>query len=528
MEVANAGFDSMKRFMTGFRMPDLSRLWAGLDETDHPPPQVPLIIKLEYYLVRCQELVLWTDPKASLVALTVIHLAFGYLATTSNTALNLTLWTVLSGFIYTTWTQKIWPEIRVPDEDGVQEDAGAQSGWTPVSPDVYSAPELIELVDRLKSKTYEFYQRAAALRTDSPGVFCLYASLSCLVLGYLGTLVTTLGLLYYLVVGAFLVPGLFKLIVKHPELSQLLSNLCNKDDSVDSSNKAAQSTTPAAVPEPEEQPTLTDQVSGMMQSVCSTLTTGMATLTSQLPDMNQLEQKKKDLLSSQDDSELSHSDMEESMSPYLPDAQDLASHQILESCTRDSIFQDPTQADSFQSCGEMDDDDEDRSLLPTSMPSHDEIDTGLRDMSKRQMSLNSMQATLGSSDDSRQERLTTDEEEDEEDDNKDFLPTADAAAVVRSVSESGSCDSHEVAAQQLLLSETLDEDREGDSLLRSSFGQELQKEVAAAVDATVEEVCGPVEEAAFEDQDLSSGDDDFEVLSASEITSQQHDTAPTK
>jgi len=216
------------------------------------------------------------------------------------------------------------------------------------------------------------------------------------------------------------------------------------------------------------------------------------------------------------------------MSPYLPDAQDLASHQILESCTRDSIFQDPTQADSFQSCGEMDDDDEDRSLLPTSMPSHDEIDTGLRDMSKRQMSLNSMQATLGSSDDSRQERLTTDEEEDEEDDNKDFLPTADAAAVVRSVSESGSCDSHEVAAQQLLLSETLDEDREGDSLLRSSFGQELQKEVAAAVDATVEEVCGPVEEAAFEDQDLSSGDDDFEVLSASEITSQQHDTAPTK
>ena len=74
----------------------------------------------------------------------------------------------------------------------------------------------------------------------------------------------------------------------------------------------------------------------------------MATLTSQLPDMSQLEQKKQDLLSKQDDSELSSSEMEESMSPYLPDAQDLASHQILESCTRDSIFQDPTQADSFQ------------------------------------------------------------------------------------------------------------------------------------------------------------------------------------
>lgn len=97
MEVANASFDSMKRFVTGFRMPDLSRLWAGQDEPDHSVHQVPLIIKLEYYLVRCQELALWTDPKASLVALAAIHLAFGYLATTSNTVLNLTLWAILSG-----------------------------------------------------------------------------------------------------------------------------------------------------------------------------------------------------------------------------------------------------------------------------------------------------------------------------------------------------------------------------------------------------------------------------------------------
>jgi len=521
MEIANASFDSMRRFVTGFRIPDLSRMWSGHDEVDYQVPSVPLIIKLEYYLVRCQELALWTDPKASLMALACIHLAFGYLATTVNTTLNLALWAVLSGFVYTTWTQRIWPEIRVPDEDG-QEDS-AQSAWTPVSPDVYSAPELIELLERLKSKAHELYQRAAALRTDSPGVFCVYASLSCLALGYLGTLMSTLALLYYLVVGSFVVPGLFKLLVTHQELSQLLSNLCNKKDSVDnqSDTRPAQSTittSAAAVPEPEN--ALTDQVSGMMQSVCSTLATGMATLTSQLPDMNQLEQKKQDLLS-HDDSR--SSDMEESMSPYLPDAQDLASHQILESCTRDSTFQDPTQPDSFQP-GELDDDAD---ILPSSMPSHDEIDTAHhRDMEERchrQMSLSSMQATLGSSDDSRHERLT----DDDEDDNKEFLPTAASVATTaasRRMSGSESSDNHEAAAQQLLLSETLDEDPE-DSLLRSSFGQALLKEVAAAVD--VQDVCGPVAEKTFED--LSSGDDDdFEVLSASEITSQHHDTTTQK
>ena len=78
-------------------MPDFSKLW-GHDVPDGPSQQpVPMIIKLEYYLVRCQELALWKDPKSSLVALAGIHLAFGYVATTTNTVLNLTLWALLSG-----------------------------------------------------------------------------------------------------------------------------------------------------------------------------------------------------------------------------------------------------------------------------------------------------------------------------------------------------------------------------------------------------------------------------------------------
>ena len=42
----------------------------------------------------------------------------------------------------------------------VQCDEGEQaeaSGWTPVSPDVYSAPELIELAEKLKAKSLQFY-----------------------------------------------------------------------------------------------------------------------------------------------------------------------------------------------------------------------------------------------------------------------------------------------------------------------------------------------------------------------------------
>ena len=50
-------------------------------------------------------------------------------------------------FVYTTWTQRIWPEIRVPEAD-----PGPDPDWTPVSPDVLSAPELVRLWEDFNSK----------------------------------------------------------------------------------------------------------------------------------------------------------------------------------------------------------------------------------------------------------------------------------------------------------------------------------------------------------------------------------------
>ena len=53
----------------------------------------------------------------------------------------------LVSFVYTTWTQRIWPEIRVPEAD-----PGPDPDWTPVSPDVLSAPELVRLWEDFNSK----------------------------------------------------------------------------------------------------------------------------------------------------------------------------------------------------------------------------------------------------------------------------------------------------------------------------------------------------------------------------------------
>ena len=96
-----------------------------------------------------------------------------------------------------------------------------------------------------------------------------------------------------------------------------------------------------------------------MASVCTSLTSGMASIASQLPDMSQLEQTRTDLknrgqdLRSDPDTTSTPDNMEESlMSPYLPDSGDLANHQIMESAyvASDSPFStsEAAQKDSYQ------------------------------------------------------------------------------------------------------------------------------------------------------------------------------------
>jgi len=131
----------------GYRLPNVSKLWRhDVSAVDGrlSVPNEPLMTKLESFFIRVQEISLWTDPKSSLSAVALLHLFFLYLRYTASTVLNLTCWAVILGLVYTTWVNKIWPEIRVAEEDPV--------GPTPLSPGVYSGPELAEITQRAQSK----------------------------------------------------------------------------------------------------------------------------------------------------------------------------------------------------------------------------------------------------------------------------------------------------------------------------------------------------------------------------------------
>ena len=87
----------------------------------------------------------------------------------------------LVSFVYTTWTQRIWPEIRVPEAD-----PGPDPDWTPVSPDVLSAPELVRLWEDFNSKLCNGFTWLKNLRygfTKKTGKYIYFSFWNILFLG---------------------------------------------------------------------------------------------------------------------------------------------------------------------------------------------------------------------------------------------------------------------------------------------------------------------------------------------------------
>ena len=212
--------ESAKEYLAGFRMPDLKKLWYGTDFVDGPPPK-PLIVQFEAYLVKLQELSLWTDPKSSVLALVVVHAIYWYLSLTTNSTVYLLAMVALLSFVYTTWTQRIWPEIRVPDANPTS----PEPEWTPVSPDVLSAPDLVRLWNEVKAKSCQGFQWLKELRVNEHGKFCALVSTFFVCLAYVGSRITTLGLFYYVSVGYLIVPGVLKILVKYPAVHCMLETM---------------------------------------------------------------------------------------------------------------------------------------------------------------------------------------------------------------------------------------------------------------------------------------------------------------
>jgi len=378
--------EATKDYLSGFRMPDFQKLWNGQDQVDLAKKPKPFLVRIERHLVQLQELSLWTNPKNSLMALVILHLVYWYLSVTSNSPVYLMSTAALISFVYTTWTQRIWPEIRVPDAN-----PGPEPDWTPVNPDVLSAPELVKLFDEAKAKGTQLYQWSRDLRAREPGKFCLGMSSIFICMAYLGSSLTALGLFYYLSVGYLLVPGALKVLVKYPAVQCMLEtmNEYRREDQVDQ----AKEETPKVAQEEPAAPSL-------VTSVYSTLQSG-------LEAVSNLNLKSEIAAIKETDDDLKS---------YLPE-EDEANQSILESAINNSNTRDPTQAHNLDHEEIADSSLEYASLLPVMgdvMPHDDDLDVGPSDAPNVQAPLDVEEEEFLPSQPRHSRPLDTDDNDDEE------------------------------------------------------------------------------------------------------------------
>ena len=100
--------------------------------------------------MRVQEVAVWSNPTVSIIWVVVSQLVLYYLCNWTSSLLSTACYLLLSLYIYLTWVYTVWPAVRVPpspDED--------PELWTPLHPDVLSAPELQIFLNNLKSRVSE-------------------------------------------------------------------------------------------------------------------------------------------------------------------------------------------------------------------------------------------------------------------------------------------------------------------------------------------------------------------------------------
>merc|ERR1712038_105940 len=142
-----------------------------------------------------------------------------------GTTFNLVLWTFLAGFLYITWTQRIWPEIRVD----ATKPSYQQIDYNNL--EVFSASELQDIIIVMSGKTKRGYEYLVEMRRETPGKFCFIMCTSLVIIAYIGSFISAFCMFYYLTVGGLVVPGCLKYTIKnYPPAQEVFENLRIKED----------------------------------------------------------------------------------------------------------------------------------------------------------------------------------------------------------------------------------------------------------------------------------------------------------
>lgn len=149
----------------------------------------------DYVMMKWKRLATWENPKSSGAAVFAANVIYWYLNWTDSTVLNLVLWASLILYMSAVFAQVVFPEISFKENTSEGRENGEHTEQIPES-------EISFIVEG--SKTY--FVILQELRQDSPGLFCLFVSGAFMLIWYIGAYVSTLHLMYLMIMAGLLLP----------------------------------------------------------------------------------------------------------------------------------------------------------------------------------------------------------------------------------------------------------------------------------------------------------------------------------
>jgi len=148
---------------------------------------------IDYLMIKWKKLASWESPKTSAATVGIVTLIYWYLNWTDATTTNLILSAILYIYLSSTFAQTIWPEIRSDDQSNSQVHGNE---------DEVSVSEISFMIEGTKN----YYTVLKDLRSDSPGLFCVFTCGFLMLLGYAGTYFTILPLMYAITICGLVMP----------------------------------------------------------------------------------------------------------------------------------------------------------------------------------------------------------------------------------------------------------------------------------------------------------------------------------
>lgn len=177
----------------------------------------------ESYMMTTQSLLIWEKPSRSIIALIAANVIF-WLVVWSEPKLYFVLGSVGLGiFLHHQWLHCIWPEIRVPPQPG-ERHKDYTDEWLHLNPSVLQAPEVGVLLEDWCSSMHSWLSSCLYYRRHRPALFCVSASSVFVMMLLAGQLVSGTALLYGLLMGMMLLPGVSRYAL--PALKVQGATLC--------------------------------------------------------------------------------------------------------------------------------------------------------------------------------------------------------------------------------------------------------------------------------------------------------------